>query len=151
MLGAGASFEVFGDVGHSCAHSFAGGSLLVRGNTGDFLGAYAQSGFLAVLGKTGHDCGFFLNGAEIVVRSVAGDRAGGSMCGGILVLANGTGHQLGQAMTGGSIFLRGDASSIAESIRKVRMKDADNLRLSLLLARAGIKGDVKEFSLYQTR
>ncbi|MEM7558812.1 MAG: hypothetical protein AAF394_06785, partial [Planctomycetota bacterium] len=67
------------------------------------------------------------------------------------VLANGAGENLGIGMTGGAIYLRGEARSVAPDLRVERMRDADSMRLSLLLARAGVRGDIKEFKLYRPR
>lgn len=151
MLNQGADWEVEGDVGHCLGHSTHSGRVLVRGTAGDLVGAFSLGGFVAVLGRAGNFCGYALDGGEVLIRSVVGDAAGASMRGGVLVLANGAGEHLGRGMEGGVIFLRGQAKSVADEVRMVRIKDADALRLSLLLARAGISGDAKEFRLYMPR
>lgn len=151
MLNQGADWEIDGNAGHCVGHSTHAGRVLVRGTAGDFVGAYSLGGFVAVLGRAGNHCGYALDGGEVLIRSVVGDAAGAAMRGGVLVLANGAGEQLGKDMKGGVIFLRGQAKSVADEARLVRIKDADALRLSLLLARAGISGDAKEFRLYMPR
>lgn len=149
MLGANSNWEVAGDAGLGLAHSLVSSSLLIRGSAGDYLAACAQGGFVAVHGRSGNATAFGLAGAEVVVRSKSGDYAGAGMVKGILVLANGSGLGLGSGMTGGSIYLRGEAASVSPRLKKIRMKDADAMRLSLLLARAEIRGDAREFKLYQ--
>lgn len=151
MLSSDTDWELRGDAGCGMGHSLVSGRVLATGTAMDHTGAYAQGGFIAVLGRSGQYSGFALDGGEVLIRSICGDYAGARMKAGVLVLANGTGNQLGKGMTGGDIFLRGDAESVSDCIKKHRMKDADSLRLSLLLARAGIQGDVKEFSLYRSR
>ncbi|GIX00382.1 MAG: tributyrin esterase [Pirellulaceae bacterium] len=150
FLGADAQIEVHGSCGACTAYQMESGSLLIRNSADDFLGAFAKGGFLGVHGKAGNDCGYALAGADIVVRSTCGDRAGCGMSGGDLVLCNGSGAELGLNMVGGTIFVRGTAKP-ASGVREVRMKSAEALRLSLLLARAGIKGDVKDFRVYRPR
>lgn len=151
MMGQDVDWEIKGNAGDNCGHSLASGRVLVSGSARHFAGAFATGGFVVVLGRSGKCTAYGMEGGEVLVRSVSGDRAGSRMSGGVLVLANGTGHQLGEGMTGGSIYLRGEAASLAQDVKKGRMKDADSLRLSLLLARAGIQGDVKEFHLYVPR
>ncbi|MEM7475969.1 MAG: hypothetical protein AAF483_13330 [Planctomycetota bacterium] len=151
MLCQEADWEVDGAAGHCCGHSLASGRVLIRGPAADYLGAFIQGGFIAVLGGAGNRCGYRNAGGDILIRSLVGNEAGAYMSAGDLVLANGAGENLGHGMQGGVIYLRGDAASIAPCVRHERMKDADSMRLSLLLARAGIKGDVKEFKVYRPR
>ncbi|MCA9193574.1 MAG: hypothetical protein KDB03_17500 [Planctomycetales bacterium] len=149
FAGTMADVRVAGDVGKSCAHSIASGSLLVRGNAGAYLAAFATGGYVAVLGKAGDRCGLGNSGAEMVVRGDVGDDAACGMSDGVLVLGRGAGKNLGLGMTGGLILIRGQAESIAPDVKKVRLKDADNLKTSLLLARAGIKATGVEFTGYR--
>lgn len=151
LLAQETDWEIEGNAGHCCGHSTASGRVLIKGTCGDFLAASATGGFVAVLGRGGDYCGFQLSGGEVLVRSMVGNAAGSYMRDGVLVLANGAGEELGKGMTGGDIYLRGKAKSVSEGVRVVRVKDAQAMRLSLLLARAGITGDVKEFKLYQAR
>lgn len=151
LLNQETDWEVESNGGHCCGHSAASGRVLIKGTCGDFLAANATGGFVAVLGRGGDYCGFELDGGEVLVRSVVGNAAGSYMRDGVLVLANGAGEDLGKGMTGGAIYLRGKAKSVCDDVRVVRTKDAQAMRLSLLLARAGISGDVKEFKLYQAR
>lgn len=143
--------ELQGNVGSCCAHSFVSGRLLLRGNAVDFLGAFATGGFLIVHGSVKNHCGYGLSGAEMFVRGTAGDGAASHMRDGALVLGNGAGKNTGLGMLGGTLYIRGEVQSLADGIRPIRMKDADNLRLSLLLARAGVKGGVKEFKAYRPK
>ena len=151
MLGESSGMQFLRNVGDGCGHSMQSGSIIVRGSARDYLAAYATGGFVAVLGQTGKRCGYGLAGADVLVRSVVGDEAGFGMKDGILILGNGAGEGVGTGMTGGTLFVRGDVGSVSEGLKKIRMKEADSLRLSLLLARSGIKGNVKEFTIYRPR
>jgi glutamate synthase domain-containing protein 3 len=151
LLGELDNFELHGNAGDCCAHSLVSGRLLVRGSAGDFFGAYATGGFLVVHSTVKNHCGYRLSGAEMFVRGTAGDGAGSHMRDGALVLGNGAGKNTGLGMRGGTLYIRGEVQSLAEEIKPIRMKDADTLRLSLLLARAGVKGGVKEFKAYRPK
>ena len=146
------NFEIAGDAGDSLCHSFRGGRTLVRGRAGNYVAAYANGGFVIVHATAGFRCGFRLSGADVFVRGTVGDEAGAQMSDGVLVLGNGAGKETGRGMTGGTIYARGEVESFASHVKPIRMKDADSMRLSLLLARAGVKGGViKEFKAYRPR
>lgn len=150
LLGEAAAVDVEGDAGSWCGHSMASGSLVVHRSCADYFGAFATGGLIAVLGHAADRCGFRMSGADIFVRSTAGNEAGHGMCDGVMVIGNGAGKNLGYSMTGGTIYVRGDVESVAEGVRSFRMKDADTMRLSLLLARAGVKGgETREFKAYR--
>ena len=151
LLGNQATLEIRGHAGDCLAHSLVGGQITVQGNAGRCAAAFAQGGFVAVLGQAGEQCGVGLSGGDLLVRSRSGDRAGQDMRSGTLVLGNGTGHELGHGMTGGVIFVRGEVKSKSPHVRMDRLKDADALRLSLLLARAGIKAQSSEFKLFRVK
>ena len=127
------------------------GQITVQGNAGRCAATYAQGGFVAVLGQATECCGLGLDGADVLIRSRTGDRAGWNMRSGTLVLGNGTGDELGTGMTGGVIYVRGEVKSKSSAIRLERFKDADAMRLSLLLARAGIKANSAEFKVYRAK
>lgn len=151
LLNAGASLDIVGDVGAGCGHSMTTGDILVRGHAGHSLAAYARGGFIGVHGMAQQACGLGLEGADVVVRLSVGPRAGYAMRAGNLVLGSDAGEKLGEGCTGGTIYLRGSAASIADTLREVRMRESDAMRLGLLLVRAGIKSATKEFRVYRPR
>ncbi|MFO0940289.1 MAG: hypothetical protein U0930_05925 [Pirellulales bacterium] len=151
MAGEGALIDVFGNAGLCCGHSLQSGSVLIRGDAGNYLAAYAVGGYLAVHGKAGDHVAYGLSGADILVRSRCGDRTAASMRSGTLVLGNGCGNDLGQGMTGGTIYVRGDIGSVAEGVQQGRMKETDTIRLSLMLVRAGIKTTYEKFLVFRVR
>ena len=151
LLNAGGDLEVIGDVGAACGHSMAGGGILIRGHAGQALGAFARGGFIGIHGTAKEACGVGLSGADIFVRQSVGARAAQGMRSGNLVLGSDAGPELGKECVGGTIYLRGEAGSIAETLREVRMRESDAVRLGLLLVRAGIKGATKDFRVYRPR
>ncbi len=149
FLGAEASLDIRGNVGDSLGHSMRSGRISVIGNAANAAAAYATGGFLAVLGQARDYCAQGLSGADVFVRSRVGNHAGHAMRDGTLVLGNGCGEQLGSQMTGGVIYVRGDVASKAPGLRSDRMKNADLLRLNLLLAEAGIKSQGSDFQVFR--
>lgn len=149
LLNENAEIEVNGNVGSCAGHSLSTGSLLVTGNSGDAFGAYVTGGIVACIGGAGMRCGLGLSGGDVVVRSDVGDEAAMGMQSGTLVLGKSVGEQLGAGMNGGMIYVRGAVKSLAPGIREYRLKDSDSMRLSLLLARAGIRAAAKEFRVYR--
>lgn len=145
LLAADLETEILGNVGTGCGHSMLSGNLLIHGRAGDYLGCYAQGGLISVYKSAGHHCGESAGGVDIVVAGRAGDYAARGMSAGVLVLGNGAGEQLGLDMRGGVLYVRGKVGSMSDGLKTARMKEADSLRLSLLLARSGLKGKVSEF------
>lgn len=137
--------EIVGEVGVGCGHSMVSGNLLIHGRAGDYLGCYAQGGLITVYKSAGHHCGEAAGGVDIVVAGRAGDYAARGMSAGVMVLGNGAGKQLGIGMRGGVLYVRGKVGAMSDDVKAARMKEADSLRLSLLLARSGLKGKVDEF------
>ncbi len=151
FIGSEAHVEVKGNAGNNLGHSMTSGGITVHGNAGHSLAAFASGGFVAVLGQAGERCAQGLCGGDVFVRSRVGQQAGYAMRSGTLVLGNGAGKGLGEAMTGGEIYVRGEVSSKPDSLRQERMRDADSLRLTLFLARAGIKATPGEFKVFRPR
>lgn len=151
MLNAGADLDLSGDAGLCCGHSMNSGAILIRGHAGQSLGALARGGFIGVHGSAKDACGLGLAGADVIVRQAVGARAGQAMRSGNLILGNDAGPELGLDATGGTIYLRGEAASVADGVREVKMKDSDSMRLGLLLVRAGIRAATKEFRIYRPR
>lgn len=149
FLGAEAILDVRGHAGDYVGHSMQSGRITVTGNVNRSAAAYASGGFLAILGQAGERCGEALSGADVFVRSRAGNQAGYGMRAGTLVLGNGCGEMLGAEMSGGVIYVRGEVASKSSGLRLDRMKDADSMRLSLLLARAGIKSTGRDFQVFR--
>lgn len=150
-LNDGSDMETVNDVGAACGHSMRSGSVLVRGHAGSAVAAFASGGFVGLHWSAGPRCAVGLLGAEVVVRTNVGAQSAWYMRAGTLVIGGDAASELGYGMTGGTIFVRGKVESHAPQLRETRMKDADALKLSLLLVRAGIKADPKDFRCYRVR
>jgi glutamate synthase domain-containing protein 3 len=151
LLNAGGDLELNGDCGAGCGHSMSAGGILVRGQAGHALAAFARGGFIGVHGSAKDACALALAGADIVVRQSVGARAAERMQSGHLVLGSDAGAELGKDAIGGTIYLRGTAASVSDQLQEVRMRESDAMRLGLLLVRAGIKGNAKDFRVYRPR
>ena len=145
------SFHVIveGNVNHACGFGLCGGSILIQGNAGDALACFARSGWVATYGSCGDRCGTGLQGAEVIIRGSVGNEAAYGMRSGTLVVGGGAGLELGREMSGGTLFVRGEIQGIAKGIEEFRLKEADRFRLSLLMLKAGIKADGKDFRGYR--
>jgi formylmethanofuran dehydrogenase subunit C len=139
------------DVGNACGCAIESGEILVEGNCGDGLGAFGRGGFIATYGSAGLRCGVGLDGSDLFVRQSVGDYAAMNMRSGTLVIGRSAGEHLGLGMTGGIIFLRRSAASLAPDIVETKMKESERVRLGLLVAKAGIRTDAKEFRTYKAR
>lgn len=146
-----AVIEVSGNVATGCGHSLQSGSILIRGDAGGFLAAYAAGGYLAVHGRADDYVGYGLSGADVLVRGKCGNAVGANMRSGTLVLGNGCGENLGQGMTGGAIYVRGEVGSVADNVQSGRLREADTIRLSLMLVRAGLKTTFEKFQVFRPK
>jgi hypothetical protein len=151
MLSKLARIEISLGAGLSCAHSFQSGTILIRGDCGPYLAAYAVGGLVAVHGRAADFAAYGLCGGEVVIRSRCGAGAGAGMKSGTLIIGNGAGEKLGQGMSGGTIFVRGTVDSLGEGVQPIPVREADSLRLGLLLARAGLKTKLAEFQAFRSK
>jgi formylmethanofuran dehydrogenase subunit C len=138
-----------GNVGDAAGLGIRSGVIHVYGGAGDYVATQGQGGTVIVNRNTGHRCGAGLNGADLCVLGSVGNEAGFAMTSGAMVIQGDAGEQFGANVTGGVIYLRGQAKSVAPGISDRRMKEPDRFRLSLILARANITANAKDFRVYK--
>jgi formylmethanofuran dehydrogenase subunit C len=92
------------------------GTLVVRGNVGDFLGEGMSGGRIFVLGNTGHCMSQSMSGGLIYVAGNSGDRIAGpapgkqsGMRGGDVIITGSCGDRIAERMRRGTIFVGGNA------------------------------------------
>jgi len=111
-----------GDLSHlnNIGKKMRHGSMTIRGNTGDHLGAFMQGGSIYVDGDVGEYAGAQMTGGHIRIKGNAGDRAGALYPGRIKGIDQGTilidgnaGSELGTGMRRGLIAVRGNAGECA--------------------------------------
>ncbi len=140
-----AEMEVHGRAGCGLGESMESGSIVVHGDTGDATGAFNRGGFIAVYGNTGRRTATGMCGGDIVVKGSIGAQGAFAMTDGALLVFGAAGAMLGHRMTGGTIYIRGEVESITSHIEASRLRESDRLRIGLLLLKAGLTGDAKDF------
>jgi methylamine---glutamate N-methyltransferase subunit B len=140
-FGAAANLEckVDGEVGHGFAEMMQSGIIEVRGNAGDALMGFGKSGLIVVHGNTGRRAGVGLDGGELIVKGSVGSQAGFEMQSGTIIIFGSAGSMLGLDARGGTIYVGGEVESTSANLEEDRIREADRLRLSLLLLKAGIE------------
>jgi glutamate synthase domain-containing protein 3 len=68
-----------------------------------------------------------------------GAEAGYRMRSGLLLVLGDAGPMLGAGMGGGTLLVAGSIASSASAIEEDRLRDADRLRMSLLLLKVGLE------------
>ena len=111
----------------------------------EVTGAFSRGGLITLLGNAGRRVGAGMCGGEIVVKGSIGSQAAMEMTAGTLLIFGNAGAMLGQDMLGGTIYLRGKAASLAPQLEECRLKEADRLRIGLLLLKSGVQGDARDF------
>ena len=143
-----ADVEVHGTAATGFGHSLRSGVVSVQMGAGIAAGAMASGGLLIIHGDAGPRCGAGLEGADIVIEGSVGPYAGLSMRGGTLVILGQVDAMAGYGATAGTWFVLGDIRDNAPCLVESRMKEADKLRLALLLLNSGLQVNAKDFRKY---
>ncbi len=141
--------KVEGDVGHGCAELLQSGMLEIRGNAGHALMGFAKGGLGVLHGDAKHRVGVGMAGGELIVTGKVGAQAGFEMQSGSIIVFGSTGAMLGQGARSGTIYVAGDVESVSENVEEDRIREADKLRLSLLLLKAGIESKPKHWKVFR--
>lgn len=140
-----ADVEIQGSADAALAHSMESGLVIARGNVGPNAGALSSGGLLVIHGNAASRCGAGLRGADIVVEGSVGSYCGLGMQAGTIVVFGNMGPMAGWGSSGGTFFVHGEVETPAPALVESRLKDADKLRLGLLLLNSGLDSKVREF------
>lgn len=143
-----ADVEILGNAETGIAHSLQSGVVTVHNNCSATAGAMAEGGLIVIHGNAGVRCGVGLNGADIVVEGSVGAYAGMYMRQGTIVVLGNVGPLAGLGSTGGTWFIQGEIDNPPKHLVESRLKDADKLRLGLLLLNSGMDANAKDFRKY---
>jgi hypothetical protein len=135
----GAEVRIHGPAGHGLACGMESGTLTLNGAAGDCLLAFGHGGTVCVRGSAGRRAACGMDGAELVVTGDVGAEAGYRMRSGLLLVLGDAGPMLGAGMGGGTLLVAGSIASSASAIEEDRLRDADRLRMSLLLLKVGLE------------
>jgi formylmethanofuran dehydrogenase subunit C len=103
-----------------------------------------------VHGDAGHRAGVGLVGGELIVKGSVGSQAGFEMRSGSIIIFGSTGALLGLGARGGTIYVGGEVESISANLEEDRIREADRLRLSLLLLKAGIEKKPASWKVFRS-
>lgn len=140
-----AEIEVKGLAGCGLGEAMESGSILLSGDAGDAAGAFNRGGLVAIYGSAGRRTAVGMCGGDMVVKGSIGSQGAMGMTAGALLILGSAGKMLGQGMHGGTIYIRGDTESLAPHLEETRMREADRLRISLLLLNSGIENEARNF------
>jgi glutamate synthase domain-containing protein 3 len=136
---------VHGNVGPGVAEGMVSGTVHVEGFASVAAGAAAHGGLLVVEGDTSLRCGISMKGIDIVVGGSVGDFSAFMAQAGRMVICGDAGDALGDSLYEAVIYIRGKVASFGADAHEEPMTDADYVAVADLLARAGLKHDVKQF------
>ncbi|MBI5618876.1 MAG: formylmethanofuran dehydrogenase subunit C [Gammaproteobacteria bacterium] len=111
---AGGTIIVKGSTGNACGSEMRGGALRIQGSAGDYLGAAMRGGLIEVSGSVGAFAGGGLPGTTLgmkngtmLIGGDAGDRLGDRMRRGLVVVSGAAGAYAGCNMLAGTLVLLG--------------------------------------------
>lgn len=153
---------IIGEAGDFFGALNCGTTLLLKGNSGRFLGDTMSSGKIVVEGKASDGAGANLHGGEIIIKGNAGGRIGVGMKGGMIIIDGDVGDELGvnlfggdilitgnagknvgRSMTGGNIFVNGKIKSLGENAKALKPGKSDKLKLTNFLTKQNLMGEFK--------
>lgn len=161
-LSGDSKITIIGDAGDFFGALNDGTTLLLKGNSGRFLGDTMVSGKIVVNGSVKDGAGINLRGGEIIIKGNAGSKVGAGMKGGAIIIDGDVGDELGlylyegdvvvtgdagkgvgNFMLGGNIFVNGKIESLGENARSQRPDKNDKLKLTNYLTEQNIIGEFK--------
>ncbi len=143
-----AEVVVDGHAGPGVAENMMSGMVRVRGNASQSAGASARGGLLVVEGDTSSRCGISMKGADIVVGGSVGHMSAFMAQRGNLVVLGDAGRSLGDSIYEARLFVRGAVDSLGADCIEKEMRAEHLEALALLLGRAGMRADPREFKRY---
>ncbi len=131
--------SVQGNVGHNFGCAMVSGNASVSGSAGDALMSFARGGIVVLKGNAGRRVGCGMQGGDAIIVGSVGLQAAFEMRSGTIIIGGSVGPMLGLGAKGGTIYVNGKVSTVAPDVEEDRMRDADRLKLSLLLLKGGLE------------
>lgn len=113
--------------GYGAGSYMCGGTLVLKGDAGDFLGQMNKGGAILVDGSAGKEAGLYMLNGEIIVTKDLGELAGNYLI-----------H--------GTIYFGGTAKSLGSNAKIDKLSQEDVQKLSTCFKKHGIQADAKKFS-----
>lgn len=143
-----ASITIEGHCGTGVGENIMSGTIRVRGNASQSAGASGRGGLIVIEGGASARCGISMKGVDIVVGGSVGHMSAFMAQSGRLVVCGDAGSDLGDSIYEAQIFVAGKVESLGADCEEQPMRSEDREAVAALLARAGIKADVKRFRRY---
>jgi glutamate synthase domain-containing protein 3 len=157
-----AKITIIGESGDFFGALNEGTTLLLKGNSGRYLGDTLITGKIVVEGDCGDGVGTNMLGGDILIKGNAENRVGAGMKGGVIIVDGDVGDELGlhlfngdilvtgdagknvgQFMSGGSIFVNGKIGSLGENAKSEKPDKNDKLKLTNYLTKQNLLGEYK--------
>lgn len=142
-LNNGPTLLLKGDSGRFLGDSMASGKIVVTGDVTDGPGTNMFGGDIIVKGKAGTGVGSGMKGGTIIIDGDVGDELGKNLFFGDIVITGDAGKKVGNFMSGGSIFINGNIESLGENATSEKPDKNDKLKLTNYLTEQNIIGEFK--------
>jgi glutamate synthase domain-containing protein 3 len=143
-----AEIQVNGHAGPGVAENMMSGVVRVKGNASQSAGATGNGGLLVIHGDASSRCGISMKGIDIVVGGSVGHMSAFMAQRGNLVVCGDAGEALGDSIYEARLYVRGKVESLGADCIEKEMREDHYRELALLLERAHIKADAKNFRRY---
>jgi len=143
-----ADITIRGHAGVGVGENMMSGTVRVTGNASESAGATAQGGLLVVEGDASSRCGISMKGVDIVVGGSVGHMSAFMAQSGHLVICGDAGDALGDSIYEAILFVRGKVASLGADCIEKEMRPEHIVKLTELLASAGIDADPADFQRY---
>lgn len=143
-----ANIVIHGHAGPGVGENMISGSIRVKGNASQSAGASGHGGLLIIEGDTSSRCGISMKGIDIVVQGSVGHMSAFMAQTGNLVVCGDAGHDLGDSIYEARLFVRGKVDSLGADCVEKEMRPEHLEALRILLERADIAADPKDFKRY---
>ncbi len=143
-----ATITIDGHCGVGLGENIMSGTIRVRGNASQSAGASGRGGMIVIEGDASARCGISMKGVDIVVGGSVGHMSAFMAQAGRLVVCGDAGSDLGDSIYEAELFVAGKVESLGADCEERPMRDEDRKAVTELLARAGIKADIKRFRRY---
>jgi glutamate synthase domain-containing protein 3 len=142
-LNAGPSLLLKGNSGRFLGDTMKEGSIIADGTAGDGVGTHMTGGLILVKGRCGSKVGAGMKGGAIIIDDDVGDAVGLYLVRGDIIVTGNTGKNVGMNMLGGSIFVNGKVGGLGENAKLQKPNKADKIRLTRYLNEQKVHGEFK--------
>ena len=141
VLNDGATIKVTENVGKYLADNMTSGIVIVGGSTEYGAGQYCYGGTLVVRGDAGDFTATMNKGATVIVGGNVGDEVGTYMLAGDLIIIGNAGENLANYLIRGNVYIGGEYKSLGHNSVIESLVDEDVAKLETLFASYNIEAN----------